>query len=99
MKDEVSFRIYQPTKSVTQYGLRNTRRWHLESISHDYYIDPLIGWIGSKDPKHIVLYFQSCERAVFFAKKHNLRYIINIPKIAKQIIKSYAQNFILREYL
>ncbi|MDE5056632.1 ETC complex I subunit [Wolbachia endosymbiont of Drosophila bicornuta] len=61
------------------------------------YIEPLMGWVGSKDPKkQIVLKFDSLEKAVFYAKKRNVKYIIEMPKNVKRLPKSYASNFILK---
>jgi len=96
--DKVVFRIYKPTKTATQSGLGNTSYWHLKIESSDsYYIDSLMGWVGSKDPrKQIVLKFDFLEKAVSYAKKRNVKYIVEMPKNAKRLLKSYANNFILK---
>lgn len=49
--DQVVSKIYKPTKTATQSGLGNTKFWHLKIETCSYYIEPLMGWIGSKDPK------------------------------------------------
>lgn len=91
------FRIYQPTKTATQSGLGNTNSWHLRIESNSYYIDPLMGWIGSKDPrKQVILKFYSLEKAILYAKKHNLQYIVEMPKNIKRLPKSYSNNFKLK---
>ncbi len=95
--DKVVFRIYRPTRTATQSGLGNTNFWHLKIESGSYYIEPLMGWVGSKDPKkQIVLKFDSLEKAVFYAKKRNIKYVIEMPKNVKRLPKSYASNFILK---
>lgn len=88
------FRIYQPTKTAMQSGLGNTNSWHLEIEPDSYYIEPLMGWVGSKDPrKQVVLKFDSLEKAILYAKKHNLQYIVKMPKSVKRLPKSYSSNF------
>lgn len=95
--DKVVFKIYKPTKASTQSGLGNTSLWHLKIESSDsYYIDSLMGWVGSKDPrKQIVLKFDSLEKAVFYAKKRNVKYVVETPKNVKMLPKSYSDNFLL----
>ncbi|MDN5248107.1 MAG: ETC complex I subunit [Wolbachia endosymbiont of Tyrophagus putrescentiae] len=90
------FKIYKPVKTATQSGLGNTKLWHLEvEGSNCYYTDPKMGWIGSKDPrKQIILKFDSLEKAISYAKKRNAKYIIEMPKDAKKLPKSYASNFL-----
>ncbi|MDR0289268.1 MAG: ETC complex I subunit [Rickettsiales bacterium] len=54
-----------------------------------------MGWVGSKNPKkQIVLKFGSLEKAVFYAKRRNAKYTIEMPKDIKRRPKSYASNFI-----
>nr|WP_255419671.1 NADH dehydrogenase ubiquinone Fe-S protein 4 [Wolbachia endosymbiont of Dipetalonema caudispina] len=78
-----------------QSGLGNTRFWHLRIKPDSYYIEPLMGWIGSKNPqKQIVLKFNSLEQAVSYVKKRNIQYIIEMPKNIRRIPKSYTNNFI-----
>jgi hypothetical protein len=96
--DKVVFRIYKPTKTATQSGLGNTSFWHLKVGSSDsYYIDSLMGWVGSKDPrKQIVLKFDSLEKAVSYAKKRNVKYAVEMPNSTKRLPKSYSNNFLLK---
>lgn len=74
-----------------QSGLGKTKVWHLErDSSHLFYIDPLMGWIGSKDStKHIVLKFDSLEKAISYAKKCKIAYRVEIPKYSKKLPKQY----------
>jgi len=93
--DRVVFKIYKPTRTATQSGLGNTHFWHLRTEPDPYYIEPLMGWVGSKNPKkQIVLKFDSLEKAVFYAKRRNAKYTIEMPKDIKRRPKSYASNFI-----
>ncbi|MGL9717127.1 MAG: NADH dehydrogenase ubiquinone Fe-S protein 4 [Wolbachia sp.] len=92
--NKVVFKIYKPTKTATQSGLSNTRFWYLKTEPDSYYIEPLMGWVGSKNPqKQIVLKFDSLERAISYAKKRNTKYIIETPKDVKRLPKSYTSNF------
>ncbi|MGL9732522.1 MAG: NADH dehydrogenase ubiquinone Fe-S protein 4 [Wolbachia sp.] len=94
--DRVVFKIYKPTKTATQSGLGNTYFWHLRTEPDSYYIEPLMGWIGSKNPKkQIVLKFDSLEKGLFYAKRCNIKYIIEMPKVIKRCSKSYASNFLI----
>lgn len=93
--DKVVFKIYKPTRTATQSGWGNTRFWYLRIEPDSYYIEPLMGWVGSKNPKkQIVLKFDSLEKAASYAKKHNVKHIIEIPKNIKRRPKSYASNFV-----
>ncbi|MGL9725594.1 MAG: NADH dehydrogenase ubiquinone Fe-S protein 4 [Wolbachia sp.] len=97
INDKIVLKLYKPTKTATQSSLGNTKFWYLKIEPCSYYIEPLMGWIGSKDPKkQIVLKFDSLEKAVSYAKKHNTKYIIEMPKSVKRLPKSYANNFILK---
>ncbi|MBV0899445.1 MAG: ETC complex I subunit [Wolbachia endosymbiont of Fragariocoptes setiger] len=87
------FKIYKPTKTAMQSGLGKTKDWHLEcdSSSNLFYIDPLMGWIGSKDStKHIILKFDSLEKAISYAKKCKIPYRIETPKYCKKLPKRYT---------
>ncbi|QKX02333.1 NADH dehydrogenase ubiquinone Fe-S protein 4 [Wolbachia endosymbiont of Dirofilaria (Dirofilaria) immitis] len=93
--DEVVLKIYKPTKTATQSGLGNTRFWYLKTKPDFYYIEPLMGWVGSKNPKkQIILKFSSLEQAISYVKKRNVKYIIEMPKSIRRLPKSYASNFI-----
>ncbi|NUY39397.1 oxidoreductase [Wolbachia endosymbiont of Litomosoides brasiliensis] len=95
--DKIIFRIYKPTRTATQSGLGNTRFWHLKIEPESYYIEPLMGWVGSKNPKkQIVIKFDTLEKAVLYAKKCSVKYIIEMPKDVKRRPKSYASNFTKR---
>ncbi|MDA0304783.1 MAG: ETC complex I subunit [Proteobacteria bacterium] len=88
-------RIYKPTKSAMQSGLRNTQNWVLEyEPGAAKVVDPLMGWIGSTDTKDQVrLTFSDKEDAVAFAKKNGLAYRIQEPRPRHIKLKNYAENF------
>ena len=71
-------RIYQPTKSAMQSGLRNTKQWVLEfEPKEPKRADPLMGWIGSGDMEgQVKLQFNTKEEAVAFAEKNRITFSV-----------------------
>ena len=87
-------KIYKPTKTAMQSGIRNTKNWILEFDTLDQEVNPLMGWVSSKDTmSEVRLEFSSKDEAVNYAKKNNVNYYIIEPEIRKIIKKSYADNF------
>ena len=87
-------KIYKPTKTAMQSGLRNTKNWVLEYDTLNNGVDPLTGWETSKDTfSEIKLEFNTKEQALNYAKKNNINYYITEPQKRKIIIKSYSDNF------
>ena len=83
-------KIYKPTKTAMQSGMRNTKNWLLEFDTLNTGINPLMGWESSKDTmSEVKLEFSSKERAVNYAKKNNIEYYIIEPQKRKIIKKSY----------
>ncbi len=96
MNDEtVKALIYKPMKTAMQSGYVLKNYWILEFLDiSKTYLDPLMGWSGSKDTKkQIKLKFFSKEDAIKFAndKKINFRLKSEIKRKIKP--KSYAENF------
>ena len=88
-------KIYKPTKTAMQSGMRNTKNWLLEFDTLDTGIDPLMGWETSKDTmSEVKLEFPSKEQAINYAKKNNIDYYVIEPQKQKLIIKSYADSFL-----
>ena len=88
-------KIYKPSKTAMQSGTRNSRNWLLEFDTLDKGINPLMGWISSKDTmSEIKLEFSTKEQAVSYAKKNKINYYVIEPKKRKIIKKSYADNFL-----
>ena len=88
-------KIYKPTKTAMQSGNRNTKKWLLEFDTLDTGVNPLMGWVSSKDTmSEVKLEFSTKEQAIDYAKKNNLDYYIIEPQKHKIIKKSYSDNFL-----
>jgi len=87
-------KIYTPTKTAMQSGLKKTRNWVLEFITKDNSINPLMGWESSVDTlSEVKLEFSTKELAVNYAKKNDIDFQIIEPKKRKLVKKSYSDNF------
>jgi hypothetical protein len=96
MDNHPSFvRIYQPSKTATQSGRGNTKRWVLEyEIESKRRPEPLMGWTSSEDTLNQVrLRFDSKEDAVAFARKKGWQYSVEEPRKRRLRPRNYAQNF------
>ncbi len=91
----VEARIYRPSKTAMQSGKAKCRQWVLEFCPSDVdFIDPLMGWRGSKDTFHqIRLTFRSREAAVAYAQNKNLTVQVETPHYSLAAPKQYADNF------
>ena len=88
-------KIYKPTRTVMQSGMRNTKNWLLEFDTINTGINPLMGWETSKDTmSEVKLEFSTKEQAINYAKKNNVDYYIVESKRRKIIKKSYTDNFL-----
>ena len=88
-------KIYKPTKTAMQSGMRNTKNWLLEFDTLNTGINPLMGWESSKDTmSEVKLQFSSREQAINYAKKNNINYYVVEPQKRKIIKKSYSDNFL-----
>ena len=90
-----SVRIYRPTKTAMQSGLRNTQRWLMDFEPGDAQIpDGLMGWAGSHDTtRQLRMWFETKEEAVAFAKKKGFEYRVIEPQVRPQRPRAYADNF------
>ena len=87
-------KIYKPSKTAMQSGLKKYDKWIVEFITDDPGINPLMGWESSTDTySELNLEFESKELAVEYAKKNKIQYEIIEPKTRKVVTKSYADNF------
>tara|TARA_E500000331_G_scaffold349413_1_gene392550 strand:- start:200 stop:481 length:282 start_codon:yes stop_codon:yes gene_type:complete len=87
-------KIYKPSKSAMQSGLKKTEKWILEFKTKDTSVSPLMGWESSSDTlSEIKLEFSSKELAIEYAKKNKIDYNLIETNKRKNIIKSYADNF------
>ena len=88
-------KIYKPTKTAMQSGMRNTKNWLLEFDTLNTGVNPLMGWESSKDTmSEVKLEFSSKDQAVNYAKKNNINYYVVEPQKRKIIKKSYSDNFL-----
>tara|TARA_B100001013_G_scaffold32730_1_gene17738 strand:+ start:187 stop:474 length:288 start_codon:yes stop_codon:yes gene_type:complete len=88
-------KLYKPTKTAMQSGVRNTKNWVLEFDTLDTGINPLMGWETSQDTmSEVKLEFSNKEQAINYAKKNNINYSVAEPQKRKIIKKSYSDNFL-----
>ena len=88
-------KIYKPTKTVMQSGERNTKKWLLEFDTLSTGVNPLMGWVSSKDTmSEVKLKFSTREQAISYAKKNNINYYVIEPQKRKIIKKSYSDIFL-----
>ena len=87
-------KIYKPSKTAMQSGIKKFDKWIIEFITEKPGINPLMGWESSTDTNsEIKLEFSSKELAIEYAKKNKINFELIEPKIRKIIKKSYADNF------
>jgi NADH dehydrogenase ubiquinone Fe-S protein 4 len=78
-----------------QSGRRKTHQWMVQfEREAPEIVDPLMGWIGSSDPRtQVRLLFDTREEAVAFAERNKLSYVVQEPRVHPVRPKSYAENF------
>ncbi|MEX1036671.1 MAG: ETC complex I subunit [Sneathiella sp.] len=88
-------RIFQPAKNAMQSGRKGTKHWRLEyAPSEPRYIEPLMGWTGSRDMNaQVIVDFDDKESAVAFCESNNIPYTVFEPKKRRLHLKAYAENF------
>ena len=87
-------KIYKPSKTAMQSGVKKYDKWVIEFITEKPGINPLMGWESSTDTSsELKLEFSSKNLAIEYAKKNKINYELIEPKIRKIIKKSYADNF------
>ena len=78
-----------------QSGERNTKKWLLQFDTLNTGVNPLMGWVSSKDTmSEVKLKFSTREQAISYAKKNNINYYVVEPQKRKIIKKSYSDNFL-----
>jgi hypothetical protein len=88
-------KIYKPSKTAMQSGLKKFDKWIIEFITANPGKNPLMGWESSSDTySELNLEFKSKDLAIEYAKKNNINYEVIEPKKRKVTKKSYADNFI-----
>ncbi len=87
-------KIYKPSKTAMQSGVKKFDKWVVEFITEKPGINPLMGWESSTDTSsELKLEFSSKDLAIEYARKNKIIYELIEPKIRKMIKKSYADNF------
>ena len=87
-------KIYKPSKTAMQSGLKKYEKWVLEYFTKQPGVTPLMGWERSTDTfTELKLEFSSKDLAIEYAKKNNVDYEIIESKKRKTVKKSYADNF------
>jgi hypothetical protein len=88
-------KIYKPSKTAMQSGMKKFDKWIIEFITQDPGKNPLMGWESSSDTySEVILEFKSKDLAIEYAKKNNINFEIIEPQKRKITKKSYADNFI-----
>ena len=58
-------KIHKPTRTAMQSGKRNTKKWLLEFDTLDTGVDPLMGWVSSRDTmSEVKLEFSTKDQAI-----------------------------------
>ena len=87
-------KIYKPSKTAMQSGLKKFDKWIIEFITDEPGINPLMGWESSTDTySELKLEFQNKELAIDYAKKNKIDFELIEDKPRKIVKKSYADNF------
>ena len=87
-------KIYKPSKTAMQSGLKKFDKWIIEYITDDPGINPLMGWESSTDTySELKLEFSTKELAIEYAKKNKIDFEVIEPNKRKVTLKSYADNF------
>jgi len=88
-------KIYKPSRTAMQSGIRNSKKWILEFDTLDTGINPLMGWTSSIDTmSEVKLEFLTREEAINYVKKNNIDYYVVEPEKSKIVKKSYSDNFL-----
>ena len=66
-------KIYKPSKTAMQSGLKKFDKWIIEYITKDPGTNPLMGWESSTDTYgELKLEFSSKDLAIEYAKKNKI---------------------------
>ena len=78
-----------------QSGRGKLKTWVLKFDTKDPSINPLMGWETSSDTlEEVILKFTTKDKAIEYAKKNNISYVVIEPKKKEFVIKAYADNFL-----
>ena len=88
-------KIYKPSKTAMQSGLKKFDKWIIEYLVDDPGKNPLMGWESSSDTfSELKLEFKTKDLAIDYAKKNNIDFELIESKERKVLKKAYADNFI-----
>ena len=88
-------KIYKPSKTAMQSGIKKFDKWIIEFITEDPGKNPLMGWESSTDTySELNLEFKSKDLAIDYAIKNNIDFEVLESHKRKLTKKSYADNFI-----
>ena len=77
-------KIYIPSKTATQSGRNNSKKWLLEFNRGNSNYDYLMNWTSTSDTQsQVKLFFDNKEAAIDFATKNNIEYEVQEPKNSK----------------
>ena len=81
-------KIYKPSKTAMQSGLKKFDKWIIEFITEDPGKNPLMGWESSSDTySELNLEFKSKDLAIEYAKKNNILFE-NIDSTSAEFIRT-----------
>ena len=87
-------KIYKPSKTAMQSGLKKFDKWIIEFITEQPGINPLMGWESSSDTYgELNLEFETKDLAVSYAKKNKIEFEIVEENKRRIVKKSYSDNF------
>ena len=88
-------RIYRPAKNAMQSGTAKTHDWVVDFDPEEpRHVEPLMGWTSSSDMNgQVRLNFETAEEAAAYADHHGIAFQLFQPKVRRQIVKAYADNF------
>jgi hypothetical protein len=87
-------RIFKPAKTAMQSGVAKTKEWLMESEPAPKFVDPLMGWTGSRDTmQQVQLWFPTLDEATAHAEKNGWQYTVEMPNSRAIRPKAYADNF------
>ena len=79
-------KIYKPSKTAMQSGLKKFDKWIIEYITDDPGTNPLMGWESSTDTYgELKLEFSTKELAIEYAKKNNIDFELIEPNKRKAV--------------
>ena len=91
---ELKARLLCPSKHAMQAGLKKTKHWIVEFPRAQGYVEPLMGWVGTRDTHYQQkLSFASQDEAVAYLEKHGIAYEVIQPAIAQIKPKRYGEHF------